>query len=522
MRQCILILFSLAFIAFASIDGARILGLFTIPSISHQVVYRALMKQLHRRGHEIVVFTTDPIRDPNLKNYAEIDLSPTYKIWEKRISTLAEKRLKGANTFSMFLEFVDAGLELCEFELNLPEVKEFMKDSGSHFDVVLIEPILSPCFFVIAHKLKAPYMGVTSLPPTLTMQTSVGNPVNPAYMPDLILGYSDHLTFLQRLHSFLHYIAYRLLDHFWILPTHDALVRKIFRNISMPYIEEFVFNVSVVLANYHFSLYYPRPNVPNMVEITGLHLSTPRRLPKDLQEFLDTSSEGVIYFSLGTNVRSNKMSMDKIKMFIDAFSELPQFGVLWKWDGDEMLEKPTNVKTAKWFPQQDVLAHPKIKVFMYQGGLQSTEEAIKVQVPVIGIPFFADQDINIKKLVDVGAGISMEFNEINKELILRALNKVIYDPLYKHNMAKLSNITKDQPETAMERAVWWTEYVIRHKGAPHLRCASTELMWYQYLLLDVISFLTIISIVTVWGTRHLVKVIQKHILYICKNKDKSH
>jgi glucuronosyltransferase len=39
--------------------------------------------------------------------------------------------------------------------------------------------------------------------------------------------------------------------------------------------------------------------------------------------------------------------------------------------------------------------------------------------------------------------------------------------------------------------VYWTEYVIRHKGAPHLRSAALDLAWYQYFLLDVIGVLAL-------------------------------
>jgi len=37
--------------------------------------------------------------------------------------------------------------------------------------------------------------------------------------------------------------------------------------------------------------------------------------------------------------------------------------------------------------------------------------------------------------------------------------------------------------------VYWTEYVIRHKGALHLRSAVLDLTWYQYFQLDVIAVL---------------------------------
>jgi glucuronosyltransferase len=57
------------------------------------------------------------------------------------------------------------------------------------------------------------------------------------------------------------------------------------------------------------------------------------------------------------------------------------------------------------------------------------------------------------------------------------------------NAKKLSQIAQDQPESALERAVFWTEYIIRHKGAKHLRPPGQHLNWIQLHSLDVVAFL---------------------------------
>jgi glucuronosyltransferase len=62
---------------------------------------------------------------------------------------------------------------------------------------------------------------------------------------------------------------------------------------------------------------------------------------------------------------------------------------------------------------------------------------------------------------------------------------------YRENAQRLSRIFRDQPLTQLEQAVYWTEYVIRHNGAPHLRSAVLCLAWYQYFLLDVIAVLAL-------------------------------
>jgi len=65
---------------------------------------------------------------------------------------------------------------------------------------------------------------------------------------------------------------------------------------------------------------------------------------------------------------------------------------------------------------------------------------------------------------------------------------------YRENAQRLSRILRDQPRTPLEKAVYWTEYVIRQKGAPHLRSSVLDLAWYQYFLLDVIAVLAIATV----------------------------
>lgn len=58
-------------------------------------------------------------------------------------------------------------------------------------------------------------------------------------------------------------------------------------------------------------------------------------------------------------------------------------------------------------------------------------------------------------------------------------------PRYLERVTTASKTLRDQPESAQDRAVYWTEYVVRHGGAPHLRSPVTELSWAEFLLLDV-------------------------------------
>lgn len=76
---------------------------------------------------------------------------------------------------------------------------------------------------------------------------------------------------------------------------------------------------------------------------------------QDLQSFLDSSKNGVVYFSLGTNVKTSTLPPELIQMFIRAFSQLP-YDILWKWDQDTLPGQTKNIKISKWLPQSDLLS----------------------------------------------------------------------------------------------------------------------------------------------------------------------
>lgn len=64
---------------------------------------------------------------------------------------------------------------------------------------------------------------------------------------------------------------------------------------------------------------------------------------------------------------------------------------------------------------------------------------------------------------------------------------------YRRNIKKLDTLIRDSPQTPLERAVWWSEYVLRHGEAKHYRSPAANISWSDYLELDLL--LLIVSIV---------------------------
>ena len=97
-------------------------------------------------------------------------------------------------------------------------------------------------------------------------------------------------------------------------------------------------------------------------------------LPQDIKEFIESAEHGVVYFSLGGNLRPSKMSAEKKKHIISTLTKLKQ-KVIWKWD-EELVVDEKRIMVSKWLPQDDILAHPNVKLFVTHGGLLSATESI--------------------------------------------------------------------------------------------------------------------------------------------------
>ncbi|XP_025419518.1 UDP-glucuronosyltransferase 1-5-like, partial [Sipha flava] len=74
--------------------------------------------------------------------------------------------------------------------------------------------------------------------------------------------------------------------------------------------------------------------------------------------------------------------------------------------------------------------------------------------------------------------------------------QLVNEEKYRNNAKLVSERFKDRPMSPAESVVYWTEYVVRHRGAPHLKSRAIDLMWYEYFLVDVIAaFLLMVFVI---------------------------
>ncbi|CAH0395980.1 unnamed protein product [Bemisia tabaci] len=200
-------------------------------------------------------------------------------------------------------------------------------------------------------------------------------------------------------------------------------------------------------------------------------------------------------------MKSKSLPEEVIGNLLLFFKELPVgYRVLWKWELDEKIPgQPENILTQTWMPQESILAHPKVRVFITQGGLQSFQEAVHYGVPTVGIPWFGDQECIVSKMVDAGVGARLLASDLYLyEKVKTTLEMVLYNESFSKNMKRLSTISQDFTSRALDKTVFWIEHVARHGGAPHLRPTTADSTLFEYFCLDIIAvILVIVSIVSI-------------------------
>lgn len=476
----VLLLLSLS----CGVFGAKILAIFHFPCKSHHILGSTLLKNLADRGHQVTMVSPFPFKE-QIKNYRDVDITGMLEYKEKYI---VPKFVSGhkASMYDKMTYSIKNAKEVAELFLNHPNYKQLLSEN---FDLIILNWSMNEAFLGIAHHFQAPVVVFSSIGASQLTNKITRNPAPYSYVPNLFVTYPDDMNFLQRMSNAFWSISFTLVDHFINENVQQELLTKHFP--KAPPLQALVDNVSLILLNSHFAIEGARPYVPNMIQIGGFHVEKPKPLAGDLKKFLDNASEGAILFSLGTNVKSSHLPKEKLEEIIKCFAKL-NLKVIWKFEKQFSSQLPPNVLVDEWFPQTDILAHPNVKAFVTHGGRLSTIEALHYGVPIVGIPFFSDQESNIADSVNKGYGIRLSYEDVTSESLRNALLEVTNNPMYRSNAKLRSDVLHDQPLAPLDMATYWVEYVMRHNGAFHLQCASIKLTWYQRILLDVIAFMLFI------------------------------
>ncbi|XP_001988523.2 UDP-glycosyltransferase UGT5 [Drosophila grimshawi] len=479
-------------------NAYRILFMGPFPAPSHWMWLEHFQRDLLKRGHEVTSINNHPTKTPH-ENLTEIILNPTFDI-PKHFPKKNIFSMRFASDFQNLQMWWLIGQMTTEHALQDVQVQRLIASQDEHYDLVILEQFFHEAFLMFGQKFKCPVVTIGTMGYADNMDHAMGILTPWSVIPHLLLPHTDQMTFTQRVYNTYLSVYDAAMRRWWYLPRMQQIAEKYFGAAikgALPHVHDLERNISLMLINSHRSVDLPRPSMPGLINVGGAHIQPAKELPHDMQNFLDNATHGVVYFSLGSYMKSTDMPPEKTAQILQAFGKLKQ-KVLWKYENASIGQLPANVMISKWMPQNDILAHANMKVFITHGGIFGTQEGIYWGVPMLCIPLYGDQHRNTIKSVREGYARSLVFSKLTVDDLVRNIEALIYEPQYKRSALEVSQRFRDNPMHPLDEASFWIEYIIRHKGARHLKSQGAFLPLYQYLLLDILGCVLLALFLTVW------------------------
>lgn len=483
----------------------NILHISPCASPSHHLWNRQLSLALVERGHNVTMLTHDKEKRPLPKNWTLIIYEGVYKELHEECDyvAMAEEALKQRYSEAMMVYNWQA--HVSRIGINHAAIDTLLNYPEDYkFDLIIYDITTTQHLYPLIDRFnRPPVIAVTPFMLPQYMVKLMGGHVLPSYSPHFITKFTNKMSFVQRFHNFIYSYVDMFGRKYRHMKAEEAYARGRFDKKYVRPLPEYEQEFAILLCNYDPIVDYSLSLPPNIIPVGGLHARPGKALPADLQKVFDNAKDGVILFSLGTNIKSSSLNLDLQKRILGALSKLKQT-VIWKFEED-IEGLPKNVIARKWLPQNDMMANPKLKLFISHGGALSTQESMYHGVPIVGIPFLADQMFNLQRLQERKLGRYLLFSDLTETNFYEIISDVIYNPIYSNNAKRLSGMIRDRPQTPLETAVYWVERIGKYGRIVELRIPASTMCVTQIYNLDILALFALILVVFIICLKKLLK-----------------
>ncbi|XP_053666785.1 UDP-glycosyltransferase UGT5-like [Anopheles marshallii] len=490
-------------------DAAKILAVFPSISKTNYIFGQVLFEALAARGHNLTIVSPFEIQYA-YENIRQLRITGLFSHIEDyglhaNVFTKRDKSSFYGNT-----NLIYGTAAMADYTLGHPKLQELLKNPNETFDLVILDQVLCESLLGLAYHYGVPAIVYSAAASNKYTNEMVGNPHNPAYNPIPSLGYSDRMHLVQRVWNTFVSICEQFNYRYLYLPSQEAVYQRYFSRRNQPPLLDLIHNVSLVMVNSHPVINFARPFVPNMIEIGGAHI---RQLEdtgfsQDVINWVEKARNGVVYFSMGTNIRSADFPDSLREAFVGAFSKLSQVLIIWKWENATLPNQSDNVIIGPWMPQQQLLAHPNVRLHITHGGLLSMMETVHYGKPILGLPLVGDQEILVNRAVEAGYGIKLDYQNITEEGVLVAINQILNEPDFRNAAMKASRQFREQPLEPMHKVLYYVDYVLKKdSGIDYMRSGALYLSFWPRHVVDVATILVLITMIPVGLFATLIQII---------------
>lgn len=377
------------------------------------------------------------------------------------------------------------------------------------------------CSLYLGDHLKLNLLPMFSTIKNMPASHAIGEPSLLNYSPSLHTNYGPEQTVFDRLQDITAFTSF----HYAFSNLYERQYYQAYSllNGDVRSWRDIVQTATFFFYNNNPYIGFPMPTLAKSVEIGGFTIDPPKHVELDAEfDKILNLRKSTVLISFGTVVQSADMPDTFKDGLIKMFSNLPETIFIWKYEvEDESFTKrlSDNVILKKWVPQPELLADPRLNVFITHGGLGSTLEVAYSGKPSLMIPIFGDQLLNAKMLSRHGGAVSYDKYElVDSKKLTETVREVISNKKYNEAALLLAEILQNQPITPRDNLLKHAEFVAKFGRVHALEPYNVHYNFIKYYMLDAYAII-IFSIVLVLYLFHLfVKFVYRR---LCKSKSKT-
>ncbi|CAH1793282.1 unnamed protein product [Owenia fusiformis] len=461
-------------------EGLNVL-LLPAPAPSHLSYFLEVGNELIDRGHKvgvlIPVYFKEKIPTRFSLNGSNVILDEiAEKANEEKMQAEVRKMMEQENVDMMTFMMSQAKLMSEKMEKLLGNQDIYQAVEDNKYDIAIVDGMpFTKGLYVIPYRHGIPFTTLT----TGFFPTDIGVPYLPSFMPSMLSTNTPEMNFFQRVQEVAFAIGVSTMK--WP-KTDESYVRDFAPGKDIIDLNTLYQKSEMWFVNSDVLLDYIHPTTPNMIECGGLTTKPSKPLPTDLDDFISNSKNGIIVVSFGSMV--SKFTDRIVAKLVETFKQV-DVDIIWRYAGENK-EVPKNVKTVAWLPQNDLLGHPKTRLFITHCGNNGQTEALYHGVPMIGLPIFGDQPYNAKRMAYKGYGIAMDLKTFEVDELVENINIILQDKGFTDRIKKASKIFRSRSRNPKQRVVDTLEHVDEF-GGEYLRPHSLDMSLYKLYLIDVMA-----------------------------------
>lgn len=238
---------------------------------------------------------------------------------------------------------------------------------------------------------------------------------------------------------------------------------------------------SVILTDTVFGIEYPRA-LPPLIKMVGplLPAKLPQ-LPGAVTEWIRSSEPKVVLIHLGS---MTYLEPWQVKEMLDGFSS-DAFRVLWvmnKSQRQAVPYVPNSFLIEANVPYLAIVSHPAVIAVVSHCQLDAVQEALYFGKPILCLPFYIDQPDVASRVVDIGAGLSLDKASLSSCVLSHKIWTLISNASFSQRASAISKLLARAGGTS--RASSLVQEVLT-LGTDHWVLPDSGEPWHRRVLLDV-------------------------------------